>query len=187
MLRILDEIPSDSFARELLLDEAFGADRIAKTCERLREFREPAHGLALVAKHAGQLVGTLRFWNIDAGGCPALLLGPIAVSEQNRGLGLGGEMIRRGLTLAGALGHNAVILVGDAPYYCRFGFERRLAANLDLPGPYDRSRFLALELQTGALAGVSGLVCATGRRMPGAGNCSIFPADRTADSEGDRA
>jgi predicted N-acetyltransferase YhbS len=61
-----------------------------------------------------------------------------------------------------ARGHGAVLLVGDAPYYTRFGFSAALTERLWLPGPYERERFLALELTAGALAGARGLVTATG-------------------------
>jgi predicted N-acetyltransferase YhbS len=57
-----------------------------------------------------------------------------------------------------------VILVGDAPYYGRFGFAAEIAADLTLPGPFERHRLLALELIPGALSGASGLLRATGRR-----------------------
>jgi predicted N-acetyltransferase YhbS len=90
------------------------------------------------------------------------MLGPIAVGAAQRAQGLGGKLIRLGLLRASELGHKAVILVGDAPYYERFGFSRSGAAALELPGPVDPARFLALELQPGALAGASGLVRATG-------------------------
>jgi predicted N-acetyltransferase YhbS len=66
------------------------------------------------------------------------------------------------------LGHKAVLLVGDAPYYARFGFEAALAAGLDLPGPVDRSRFLGFEIEDGALNGASGLVRATGAKAASA-------------------
>jgi predicted N-acetyltransferase YhbS len=61
-------------------------------------------------------------------------------------------------------GHRAVLLVGDAPYYARFGFERRLTLGLDMPGPVEADRFLGLELEPGALAGARGRVVATGPR-----------------------
>jgi predicted N-acetyltransferase YhbS len=160
---IREEIARDFLAREALLDRAFGLARWRKTCERLREGRLPAPGLAFTAIRDGVLVGTLRFWSIEAGeGRGALLLGPIAVSASVRSQGLGGRMIRHGLERACALGHKAVILVGDAPYYERFGFSRAGAEKLDLPGPVELARFLALELQPGALEGTRGLVRATG-------------------------
>lgn len=156
------ETPADFAAREALLDRAFGPDRFAKTCERLREGRLPADGLAFAIREAGALVATLRFWHVDAGGAPALMLGPVAVEADHRSRGFGGALIRHGLAHAQAIGHRAVILVGDAPYYNRFGFERRHAERLTLPGPVDSARFLGLELASGALADASGLVRATG-------------------------
>jgi len=156
------ETPADFAAREALLDRAFGPDRFAKTCERLREGRLPAEGLAFAIREAGTLVATLRFWHVDAGGAPALMLGPVAVEADQQSRGLGGALIRHGLARAQAIGHRAVILVGDAPYYNRFGFERRHAERLTLPGPVDSARFLGLELASGALADASGLVRATG-------------------------
>lgn len=154
----LFDVPS----REVLLDRAFGPNRFAKTAERLREDRLPADGLAFVARQGDRLVGTLRFWHVAAGTRPALMLGPIAIDSLFRSQGLGGEMIRRGLARAAELGHKAVILVGDAPYYQRFGFDPALTTGLALPGPVDRARFLGLELAVGGLAGARGPVRATG-------------------------
>ena len=157
-----DERAGDLAAREHLLDDSFGPTRIEKTCERLREGRLPARGLALVAKDGGALVGTLRFWHVEAGGASALLLGPLAVAGSHRKLGLGAALMRMGLDRAQALGHKAVILVGDEPYYSRFGFARALAQSLDLPGWYDPARFLGLEFAPGALANAKGMVIANG-------------------------
>lgn len=159
---ILDETPADVPAREALLDAAFGPARFLKTCERLREGRAPAQGLALVAKDdEGELIATIRLWPIFAGARrPALLLGPLAVAEHARALGLGGEMMRGSLTRARAFGHRAVLLVGDEPYYRRFGFERRFTERLLMPGPVERARFLGLELAPGALEGAEGRVSA---------------------------
>jgi predicted N-acetyltransferase YhbS len=146
-----------------LLDLSFGLERRRKTCERLREGRLPAEGLAFSAHENGEIIGTLRFWSIAAGERrDALLLGPIAISPVVRSRGLGGEMIRHGLFRARELGHKAVLLVGDAPYYERFGFTRAGAENLVLPGPVELERFLALELEPGALRGARGLVRAKG-------------------------
>ena len=157
-----DERAGDVAARERLLDDSFGPSRFEKTCERLREGRLAARGLALVAVEGEAIVGTLRFWHVDAGGAPALLLGPLAVAQSHRELGLGGALMRMGLDRAAALGHEAVILVGDEPYYSRFGFARAPAQTLDLPGWYDPARLLGLELAAGALSHATGMVVATG-------------------------
>lgn len=161
---VRDERPTDAAARERLLDAAFGPSRFAKTCERLREGRRPAEGLALAAEDAdGRLIGTVRLWHVDLGSAgPGLMLGPIAVDPRARSLGLGAALMRVAIDRARRLGHRAVMLVGDAPWYARFGFTADLAAGLDLPGPVDRARFLALELVDGALTDATGLVVATG-------------------------
>jgi len=165
---IIDEAPADIAARESLLDDSFGPARFLKTCERLREGRTPAPGLALIARDEdGELIATLRLWSIFAGERrEALLLGPLAVAQHLRSLGVGGAMIRDSLSRARALGHRAVLLVGDAPYYERFGFERRFTERLTMPGPVERARFLGLELVDGALEGARGRVSAAGASAP---------------------
>jgi predicted N-acetyltransferase YhbS len=161
---VTDEQPVDVAARENLLDAAFGAVRYEKTVERLREGRLPAQGLALVARDAGELVGTLRLWPIRAGNVPALLLGPLAVAKPYRSRGLGRRLMAEALFRAMGAGHDAILLVGDAPYYEPFGFARRHTLGLSLPGPVDEARFLGLELEDGALKGARGLVTPAGAR-----------------------
>lgn len=163
-LAIRDEASHDVDAREALLDAAFGPARFLKTCQRLRDGCAPAQGLALVATDDdGALIGTLRLWPILAGGREALLLGPLAVAGRSRSLGVGRALIEASLERAAALGHRAVLLVGDAPYYSRFGFERRFTERLTMPGPVERARFLGLELARGALEGARGRVAPAAR------------------------
>ncbi|MGU3537241.1 GNAT family N-acetyltransferase [Methylobacterium sp. A54F] len=167
MIQIRDEHAGDVPARERLLDACFGAARFAKTSERLREGRHPARGLSLTATHQARVVGTVRLWHVEAGPArPALLLGPLAVDPGLHGQGLGRVLMQAALGRAEALGHGAVLLVGDAPYYARFGFSQATASGLWLPGPFERERFLGLELRNGALAGAEGLVRATGVPLP---------------------
>jgi predicted N-acetyltransferase YhbS len=167
MITIRKETIRDTDAREALLDLSFGDARFQKPSERLREGRLPATGLAFVASDRGRVVGTARLWAVSAGRSrPALLLGPLAVHPDYRCCGLGGALMERSLDDAKRLGHRAVLLVGDAPYYGRFGFSAGLTGELWLPGLYDANRFLAHELQPGALAGARGLVSPTGRLAP---------------------
>jgi predicted N-acetyltransferase YhbS len=163
------ETPSDVPARERLLDQAFGKRRHAKTSARLRDGRTPAEGLAYSAvSQSGKVIGTIRLWNVIAGSAgPALLLGPLAVDKSQRGRGLGKALIEHALNTARVLGHDAVLLVGDAPYYGRFGFSEALTRSLHLPGPVERNRFLGLELTPHALDGAEGLVSAAGALADG--------------------
>ena len=160
--RLREERAGDLAAREALLDEGLGAARRAKTCERLRENRAAAEGLSFVATLGREVAGTLRLWHVEAGDRPALLLGPLAVARRHRSAGIGAALVEHGLRRARAQGHAAVILVGDAAYYERFGFARRHARDLTLPGPVDEDRFLGIELVPGALEGTRGRVVGTG-------------------------
>jgi predicted N-acetyltransferase YhbS len=93
-----------------------------------------------------------------------LLLGPVAVAADCRNRGIGAALILRCLREARRRGHGAVILVGDPPYYGRFGFTAEKTAALRLPGPFERRRLLALELAPGALDGAHGRISAAGKR-----------------------
>jgi predicted N-acetyltransferase YhbS len=167
MVSIRTEAALDIAAREALIDEAFGEARFLKTAERLREGRLPADGLSFVACDDGAVVGTVRLWNVAAGpGRAALLLGPLVVAAEARKRGLGAALMEQALGAAAKRGHEAVLLVGDAPYYARFGFSRESTGGLWLPGPYESERFLGRELVPGALDGARGLVSATGRAAP---------------------
>ncbi len=160
------ERASDVAAREALLDAAFGEDRDMRTCQRLREGRAPADGLALSAVARGKLIGTVRLWHVSAGGVPALVLGPLAVDGAFRKLGAGAALVSRALAAAKVRGFRAVLLLGDAAYYSRFGFSSEKTAELMLPGAYEQERLLAIELVPGALDGAWGMIVPTGGSLP---------------------
>jgi predicted N-acetyltransferase YhbS len=158
------ERASDVAARETLLDACFGEDRHTRTCQRLRDGRAPAEGLAFSAVRRGKLVGTVRLWHVSAGGVPALVLGPLAVDASCRSLGVGAALMQHALAAAKARGHNAVILRGDPAYYERFGFSAGKTGELALPGAFEPERLLAVELRDGALIGARGMIAATGHK-----------------------
>ena len=160
------ERAADVAMREALLDASFGDNRHGRTCQRLRDGRAPAAGLALAAMREGKLVGTVRLWHVSAGGRPALVLGPLAVDPACRELGIGAALMQQALAAARARGHAAVILLGDAPYYARFGFSAEKTGELLLPGPFERDRLLAIEFQAGALDGAEGMIVPTGAALP---------------------
>jgi predicted N-acetyltransferase YhbS len=182
MVTIREEKIADVAAREMLLDEAYGAARFAKTSERLREGRLPADGLSLVAVERGRIVGTVRLWNVTAGpGRDALLLGPLAVHPEHRNRGIGSALIDRAIARARLAGHQAIVLVGDAPYYGRFGFSSGPTGELWMPGPFERQRLLALELKPGVLDGARGMIGAAGRLVPAPDLATLVAQDRRAE------
>jgi predicted N-acetyltransferase YhbS len=137
-----------------------------RTCQRLRDGRAPVEGLALSVVRQGRLVGTVRLWRVSAGGVPALVLGPLAVDPSCRKLGIGAALVNHALAAAKARGHGAVVLLGDASYYVRFGFSLLKTTELSLPGPFERDRLLGLELRDGALEGACGMIVPTATAAP---------------------
>lgn len=165
---VVAETEGDVDAREELLDLSMGPKRKTKSSEKLRRGRRPSEGLAFVARDgAGAVVGTVRLWDVKLGegGAAALLLGPLAVDPSIKNSGIGSALMRHAIAEAARLGHRVVLLVGDAPYYERFGFSSGKTGRLAMPGPYERHRFLALELVPGALDGAAGTLKAAGRKQ----------------------
>ena len=161
MFRLLPETPDDVWEVEQLLDLAFAPGRTALSSYRLREDVASVAALCRVARDEYDVVaGAIRFWPVRIGGAgwPALLLGPVAVHPTRQGEGLGALLIGDGLDRAREAGWERVVLIGDEPYYGRFGFSRVAAAGLAFPPPTNPARVLAQALRPGAMDGVSGLV-----------------------------
>ncbi|HZP08152.1 N-acetyltransferase [Methyloceanibacter sp.] len=139
--------------------EAFGPGRFARSAYRVREGIPPVGRLSLVAWRDGQVVGGIRFTAIRIGEeTDALLLGPLVVDPAEKGKGFGRALVEEGLARARNEGFTLVLLVGDMPYYGRFGFVPVRPGQITMPGPVDPARLLALELVPGALARARGEV-----------------------------
>ncbi len=161
MFRITPEIPDDLDEVEYLYDLAFAPGRSALSSYRLRDGVEPIAELSLIARDKYDiLAGAIRFWPVRVGqaGHAALLLGPVAVHPTRQGEGVGNLLISESLELALDIGWSRVILIGDEPYYRRYGFHRKSAENMRFPPPTNPERLLAKALTDGAFEGVSGLI-----------------------------
>ncbi|ARC38051.1 N-acetyltransferase [Paracoccus yeei] len=151
------ERPADHAEVEALLDLCFAPGRTALSSYRLRDGVPPIPGLCLVLRdRADVMVGAIRFWPVRVGDHPVLLLGPVAVHPTAQGEGLGGLLIREGLWRAESQGWVRVMLVGDEPYYRRFGFRK--LDHVQMPPPTNPDRVLGLALAPDAWQGVAGLV-----------------------------
>jgi predicted N-acetyltransferase YhbS len=157
-LVIRPERPADAEAVERLHERAFGPGRFARTAYRIREGAPHRLDLSFTALVGTLLVGSVRLTPVTAGKAPALMLGPLTVDPAFENRGIGQALIERALDAAREAGHALVLLVGDEPYYGRFGFRRVPAGQLTMPGPVDPDRFLAAELREGALAHAHGAV-----------------------------
>ena len=146
---IQPETVFDAAAVARVVEAAFGPGRLAKTAERLREGRDPAVGF--VARQDGRIIGSVRLWTITIGGVPALFLGPIAVEQTERNAGIGAELVATCVDWAREANASGVLLVGDPPYFDRFGFQRIDGAVM--PGPVDPARLLWLALEAVAAPG----------------------------------
>ncbi|OYU49637.1 MAG: GNAT family N-acetyltransferase [Rhizobiales bacterium PAR1] len=146
----------DRDAVERLHARAFGPGRFSRTAFRIREQAGQAESLAFVARVGSLLVAAVQLTPIRIGTHPAFMLGPLTVDPPFEGKGIGGALIERCAIAARAVKRDLIILVGDEPYYKRFGYKRVPMGKISLPGPVDPMRVLALELEPGALANVSG-------------------------------
>ncbi|MGR3501672.1 GNAT family N-acetyltransferase [Pseudaestuariivita sp.] len=156
MRELRQEQPEDRWEVEALYDLCFAPGREALSSYRLREGVPPVAELCLIERQSGVLGGAIRHWPVRVGGVRALLLGPIAVHPTRQGEGLGADLILTALERASALGWARVLLVGDAPYYGRFGFARLVG--VEMPPPTNPARVLGHALRPGAWDGVAGAV-----------------------------
>jgi len=155
VIRLAQETKDDWWEVEALYDLCFAPGREALPSYRLRDGVDPVAELSLVARDDGGILGgAIRYWPVLVGGADVLLLGPIAVHPTRQGEGLGGYLIRESLAIAFAAGWERVLLIGDAPYYGRFGFVR--LEGVVMPPPTDPARVLGRALVGGAWEGVRG-------------------------------
>ncbi|WP_299369315.1 N-acetyltransferase [uncultured Tateyamaria sp.] len=157
MYTLIQETAPDWWEVEALYDLCFAPGREALSSYRLRDDVPPVAGLSHVARDPdGILAGAIRYWPVQIGAVQALLLGPVAVHPTRQGEGLGGQLIETSLDVAAGSGWARVMLVGDAPYYSRFGFAR--LGDVTMPPPTNPDRVLGRALMPGAWDGIAGEV-----------------------------
>ncbi|MGJ8586062.1 MAG: GNAT family N-acetyltransferase [Marinosulfonomonas sp.] len=157
MYHLTQETPDDWWEVEALFDLCFAPGREALSSYRLRDGVAPIAELCMVARDADDvLAAAIRFWPVAVSDHPVLLLGPIAVHPTRQGEGLGGFLIAESQNIARQLGWDRMLLVGDAPYYERFGFRK--LRGITMPPPTNPERILGHDLTEGAWDNIAGLV-----------------------------
>ena len=151
-LDFVNETGQHAQALEALLNRAFGPGRFAKVSERVREFADFAPELSFVAVEGGLALGCVRMWRVKVGDQPIVFLGPLAVEESERKHGLGALLVERACAATEAAGEAAVLLVGDLPFFSRWGFA--VAPDVGMPGPVDPRRVLVRAFHDVALSGM---------------------------------
>lgn len=161
MYRLEEETEADWWEVEALYDLCFAPGRTALSSYRLRDGVPTVAPLCLILRDdEGILAAAIRYWPVMVGEHDSLLLGPVAVHPTRQGEGLGGLLINESLAEARRLGWERAMLVGDAPYYSRFGFRK--LDHVVMPPPTNPNRVLGLELRKGAWENVAGPVTKAG-------------------------
>jgi len=140
----LTEDASHDAAIELINEEAFGPGRFARAAARIREQGAHDAQLSFICADLGETIASVRMTPVMAGGVKGHLLGPLAVRPSHKSLGIGRELVRIAVEAARKKGSEAIILVGDPPYYMPLGFEKVAHGALEFPGPVDAGRVLVI-------------------------------------------
>ena len=151
MFQIRSELPSDGAAIEYLNDLGFGPERRGRTVYKLR-LGPPTLGFIASDPESDQPLATLRFWPLMIGlDRPALLLGPLAVTPERRGQGLGRALVGHGLSVASDRGWLLCLVSGDPAYYRPYGFVPAAPFCIAMPGPITAGHLQVKDLAAGAL------------------------------------
>lgn len=152
------EQPHDADEVRQTNEQAFGEPLEARLVDALRGC---SGYLSLVATIDGQVVGHILFTPVTieppvdrriAG------LAPMAVRPEHQRSGIGSQLIRAGLEACRRSGYAAVVVLGHPEYYPRFGFLPAHTFGLTCEFPSPPEAFMAMEIESGALSGIGGLV-----------------------------
>jgi predicted N-acetyltransferase YhbS len=154
----LTEDASHDAAIELINEEAFGPGRHTRAAARIREQGPHDRSLSFICTDDGETIASVRMTPVLAGPIQGHLLGPLAVRPSHKNKGIGRELVRIAVEAARRKGSQAVILVGDPPYYCPLGFEKVAHGALIFPGPVDPARVLVVPFAEGVHAHLKGII-----------------------------
>ncbi|MBB4566007.1 GNAT family N-acetyltransferase [Rhizobium leucaenae] len=154
----LTEDASHDAVIELINEEAFGPGRFTRAAARIREQGPHDRLLSFICADDGETIASVRMTPVLAGSVKGHLLGPLAVRPSHKNQGIGRELVRIAVEAAKRRGSEAVILVGDPPYYGPLGFEKVAHNALAFPGPVDPNRVLVVPIATDTHARLKGTI-----------------------------
>lgn len=154
----LTEDASHDAAIEIINEEAFGPGRFARAAARIREQGPHDRSLSFICTDNGETIASVRMTPVMAGSVRGHLLGPLAVRPSHKNIGIGRELVRIAVEAARRKASEAVILVGDPPYYQPLGFEKVRYGALEFPGPVDPARVLVVPIGADVHARLEGVI-----------------------------
>ena len=162
MVTIRKEKLADVAAREALLDKAYGIKpsfpKLPNGCAKVACRQAGCRWLRPITVSSSAQCGYGMSPQARAATRCCWARSRFTPDRRNRGIGT--ALMRRAIARARLADHGAILLVGDAAYYGRFGFSTVLTRDLWMPGEYERDQLLALQLEPGALAGARGPISA---------------------------
>jgi putative acetyltransferase len=139
---------------------AFETNLEADLVDAVRPTAKPL--VSLVAELDGAVVGHILFTPVTVRdgetASSAIGLGPMAVLPELQRRAIGSRLVEAGLEACRELGENAVVVLGHADYYPRFGFRPAAELGLRYRGPDFDPFFFVAELENGALDAIKGMV-----------------------------
>lgn len=158
-MNIRPERPADMAGIRAVNLAAFETSTEANLVDVLREQAEPI--VSLVADDGEAIVGHILFSPVTLtahSDVRIIGLAPMAVLPARQRRGIGSALVHEGLKQCRQLGFGAVIVLGHAEYYPRFGFTP--ASRFGLGCEYDvpEDVFMVLELEQGTLKGKAGTI-----------------------------
>ena len=136
--------------------QAFETETEANLVDVLR--KADVELISLVAEENGEVIGHILFSTVVLGDLKIMGLAPMAVLPDRQNKGVGTKLVKAGLQNCEKAGYEAVVVLGHAGYYPRFGFVP--SVNFGIKSEYDvpPEVFMVKELREGALKGVAGTV-----------------------------
>ena len=159
MMTIRSEEAHDIAGIRLVNRSAFDSPVEADIVDSLRAQARPF--VSLVAIDTAGVVGHIAFspMRLDVHpDVPIAGLAPMAVVPSRQRAGIGSLLVRAGLDECRRLGFVAVVVLGHAEYYPRFGFRAASTFGLSAEIAVPDEVFMVLELQPGALSPCQGVV-----------------------------
>jgi len=150
MVTIRPEQSDDTSAVRSVLEAAFPTLAEANLAEKLRNSDKAS--ISLVAEDDGRIVGHILFSPVTFDppvAAIAFSLAPMAVLPGHEKHGVGRRLVQNGLAECHSRGACLVVVLGDPPYYGRFGFERASRHGLRNEFGVEES-FMVFMLEAGA-------------------------------------